>query len=99
VSGVVQSEAYLDGLADGAVWDLDGYAEDEDERCYDSALAARALRDHEGWDTATINAMGIEHCLRQWRVAVHGGRAWARACEDYQSGVRESLRERADGRL
>ena len=51
------TDAYRDGLEDGAVWDLDGYKGD-------AGLAA----EDDGWDSVTINVVGLSHVLRQWGV-------------------------------
>ena len=83
-----KTDAYLDGLKDGAEWDLDGYGGD-------AALAAQ----DDGWAAATINAMGSRLCADLWGVDRAGGEdaseEWQEACAAYEAGVVSALRERA----
>jgi hypothetical protein len=80
-----QTDAYRDGLEDGADWNLDGFDGD-------AAAAARS----NGWDEATINAMGQVHCLRTWGVESVESEDWSLACEAYNAGVKAALRARAE---
>jgi hypothetical protein len=80
------TDAFLDGMADGAVWDLDGYDGD----------AAAAAQDT-GWDAMTINALGAKKCAGRWGVDVPEGEEWEQACAAYEAGVKAALRSRIDG--
>jgi hypothetical protein len=77
------SRAFRAGIDDGLDWDLDGF---------DTWDAAEA---ETGWDEATINAMGVSHCAREWRVDEEDEEAWGQACTEYESGVRAAVRYRA----
>jgi|HubBroStandDraft_2_1064218.scaffolds.fasta_scaffold2069185_1 hypothetical protein len=79
-----RTDAYLDGLEDGAAWDLDGYGGD----------AAKAAED-DGWDTATVNAMGQLHVLRVWGVESAESDDYEVACRAYNAGVKAALLQRA----
>lgn len=68
--GVTQT-AFLNGWQDGTDWDLDGF------RTRDHLLATP-----EGWDAATINAVGSDVAAKAWGVA-NGSRGWFKACEAY----------------
>ena len=76
--------AFEDGLKDGFVWDLSGFES-----------TAEAARTADGWDTATINAMGAAHCAKNWGVS-EGTDAFSAACSEYTRGVLTALKERAD---
>ena len=69
--------AYRAGYADGTAWDLDGF---------DSWDDVRTSRD--GWDEATINALGTEAFLA--RCAPHTGAEgpeWSAVCAEYNRGA------------
>lgn len=72
----VKSKAYRDGYRDGLAWDLDGFRDRD-----------HLLRSPEGWDAATINAMGSAHCAKRWGVRTVGGLRWEQACADYNAGA------------
>jgi hypothetical protein len=66
------SHAYVVGYTDGYAWDLDG---------------CESIRDlsPEGWDEATINAMGPTWCREAWGVSSDDD--WGQACDDYNRGA------------
>jgi hypothetical protein len=79
-----ESKAFEDGLKDGEVWDLDGYAS-----------VAEALADNpSGWSEATLNALGTRACAEMWGVAVAEEPAWELAQDDYDRGIRVALQGR-----
>lgn len=71
------SKAYRVGIEDGLVWDVGGM---------DSIP-------REGWDEATINAMGSAWCRDAWGVpqGETGDDAWGEACHEYNRGVRDAI--------
>ncbi len=79
-----QTDAFKDGLKDGADWDLIGYD-------YDALAAAKDT----GWDASTINAIGSDKCAKLWGVNVAEGEEWEAACAAYEAGVKTALRKRA----
>ena len=77
--------AYFAGLVDGLAWDLDGYA---------SADAVRASK--EGWDEATINAIGATMAASKWlpnesdpEAVEDDPDAWSDVCAAYNRGAYE----------
>lgn len=70
------SRAFEAGLADGLAWDLGGF------ETWDDVEGER-----EGWDEATINAMGGDWCRRTWGIPFGDGEAWQRAMVDYNRGA------------
>lgn len=70
-----QSKAYRDGYSDGLAWDLDGFACVEDVQT-----------ETEGWDSATINAVGRSKCAEKWGVSEEGPE-WDQACHEYNRGA------------
>ena len=67
--------AYESGYRDGLAWDLDGY---------ESVEEVRAARN--GWDSATISALGSSVCAEAWGVSAEGD-AWEHACHEYNRGA------------
>lgn len=73
---------YSAGYADGLAWDLDGYASSHELQ-----------QEHEGWDAATINAIGRAKFLE--RVGLPAGEgpefdaAFSTACSEYNRGARD----------
>ncbi len=78
------TDAYLDGLKDGRQWDLIGY----------DGNAAKAAED-DGWDEATINAVGSAKCAALWGCATAEGEEWEAACAAYNAGVKAAISNRA----
>jgi hypothetical protein len=74
--------AYEAGLKDGLAWDLDGYS-----------TWADVERARDGWDDATINAMGRAWCRRAWGVGLDDDEAW-QACAAYNRGAYEGATTR-----
>ena len=75
--------AYEAGLADGLAWDLDGFD-----------TWADVERAREGWDEATISAIGSEACRKAWGVAEGDNEAWDEACSAYNRGAYEGATTR-----
>lgn len=77
-----QTNAYKAGLSDGLAWDLSDFGSWEDVE-----------RSREGWDAATINALGSDACARRWGVRAEGPE-WECACGDYNRGAYEGATAR-----
>ncbi len=74
------SQAYIYGQKDGQQWDLSGFANKQ------------AIRNaKEGWDEATVRAMGVGYCETQWGVSIANAEDWATACKDYNRGCYEAV--------
>ena len=76
------STAYLAGQKDGSAWEFDG-----DE-------LATAKGQPEGWDEATINAIGSHKCAAAWGCKVAEGAEWEQACAEYNAGAYAAVCER-----
>jgi hypothetical protein len=81
----MKTDAFTDGFNDGVEWDLDGYDGD-----------ARSAAADEGFDAATINALGSRKCAARWGVDVAEGEEWEEACAAYSAGVRAGLLSRVE---
>jgi hypothetical protein len=75
--------AYEAGLKDGLAWDLDGYD-----------TWADVDRAREGWDEATINALGSDACREAWGVNADDDEAWSEAMDAYNRGAYEGATTR-----
>lgn len=74
-----ESPAYRAGLADGLDWDLSGFDTWE-----------RVERDRDGWDTATLSAVGVDKTLASWGVAPDATEEQRdHACRQYNRGAHE----------
>jgi hypothetical protein len=71
------SKAYLDGLKDGAAWDVNHLNPDHIPR--------------EGWDGATIVAMGVGPCADAWGVDSFDAEEFTQACAEYNAGCHAAV--------